>query len=284
MSRGSIGTAIWSAARQQAWMTVKRKYSSGGGISTLVTLAIVLVVLWFVRDVDFGDQIGASAFLLAGFLAFSVIAAAVMTVAAEVQTEREDGTLLRAKAVPHGMTGHLIAKLLVVPVDAMLPIIPTLVAVAIFLPEAVPDRVLDWLLLIVVLLLAIAAMMPWGAVLGSIFRSMMGLAWSIMGIYVLAGISGIFYPITALPNWLQWIAQATPVYWIGLGIRAVMMPPEGALVEIGESYRVVLTIVVLALWTLIGLVLAPIVLRRMARRQSGSTVAAARERMLSRGY
>jgi hypothetical protein len=35
---------------------------------------------------------------------------------------------------------------------------------------------------------------------------------------------------------------------------------------------------------LIGLVLAPIVLGRMARRKSGSTVAAARERSIAKGY
>jgi ABC-2 type transport system permease protein len=41
---------------------------------------------------------------------------------------------------------------------------------------------------------------------------------------------------------------------------------------------------VLALWAVLGMVLAPILLRRMARRQSGSTVAAARERIMSKGY
>jgi len=34
----------------------------------------------------------------------------------------------------------------------------------------------------------------------------------------------------------------------------------------------------------IGMTLAPIMLRRMARRQSGSAVAAARERIMSKGY
>jgi ABC-2 type transport system permease protein len=41
---------------------------------------------------------------------------------------------------------------------------------------------------------------------------------------------------------------------------------------------------VLGVWAVLGMVLAPIVLRRMARRESGSTVAAARERYMSQGY
>jgi len=38
------------------------------------------------------------------------------------------------------------------------------------------------------------------------------------------------------------------------------------------------------MWAAIGLLLAPILLRRMARRQSGSALATVRERYMSKGY
>jgi ABC-2 type transport system permease protein len=41
---------------------------------------------------------------------------------------------------------------------------------------------------------------------------------------------------------------------------------------------------VLGAWAVFGLVLAPILLRRMARRQSGSALAKVRERVMSKGY
>ena len=87
-----------------------------------------------------------------------------------------------------------------------------------------------------------------------------------------------------LPTWLQWVGQAFPFYWVGLGARAAMLPSEMAAAEIGESWRTVETFTVLGVWAVVGLVLAPIALRRMARRQSGSTVAAARDRIMSKGY
>ena len=43
-----------------------------------------------------------------------------------VTVEREDGTLLRAKAIPHGITGHLLAKLISVPVELAIAIVPLL--------------------------------------------------------------------------------------------------------------------------------------------------------------
>lgn len=95
-------------------------------------------------------------------------------------------------------------------------------------------------------------------------------------------ISGIFYPVTALPEWLQWIAQVFPVYWLGLGMRSALLPSDAVAVEIGELWRHLETVGVLGAWAVFGLLVAPVVLRRMARRESGSSVAARRERALQK--
>ena len=283
--RTPVPRAVLGAAWRQARTTLVRKYTTAGGISTLSMALVVLLVLWALRDRDLGGGVvTTSGYILTGFLAFGVVAAAVMGVAGELQTEREDGTLLRAKAVPHGMTGHLLAKLVVTPVDALVPVVPAVVGAALLLPGLLPDDVGSWLLLTLVFLLAVAAMMPWGAILGSAFRSMMGLAWAMIAMYAMAAVSGVFYPITVFPTWLQWIAQVTPLYWIGLAVRAVVLPDAAAAVEIGGEWRTGLTLVVLLAWAVVGLLVAPVLLRRMARRQSGSTVAEARQRVLSRGY
>ena len=285
MPRTPVPRAVLGAAWRQALTTLVRKYTTAGGISTLLIALVVLVALWAVRDKDLGGgAVATSGYILTGFLAFGVVAAAVMGVAGDLQTEREDGTLLRAKAVPHGMTGHLLAKLVVTPVDALVPVLPAVVGTSLLLPGLLPGDVGSWLMLGLVFLLSVAAMMPWGAILGSAFRSMMGLAWAMIAIYAMAAVSGVFYPVTALPTWLQWLAQATPLYWIGLAVRAVVLPGAAAAVEIGGEWRTGLTLVVLLAWAVVGLLVAPVLLRRMVRRQSGSTVAAARERVLSRGY
>lgn len=276
--------AILRAAAAQAWISLKRKYTTWTGLSTLIWAPIMLCVLWFLRDTDFRDLVPAAGFVLAGFLAFGIIAGAVMGLAGETQQEREDGTLLRAKAVPHGMTGHLVAKLLAAPVDLVLPVLPLIVLGPLVVPGVLPTDAGSWLLLAVVFLLATASMLPWGAVLGSVFRTMVGLGVAMLLIYGLAAIAGLFFPITALPTWLQWIGQATPIYWIGLGVRRALLPDSAAAVEIGGVWRTELVVVVLLAWAVVGLLLAPVLLRRMARRQSGSAVAAARERVMARGY
>jgi ABC-2 type transport system permease protein len=95
-------------------------------------------------------------------------------------------------------------------------------------------------------------------------------------------ISGIFYPIAVLPEWVQWTAQAFPIYWLGLGMRSALLPDSAVAVELGESWRHLETIGVLGAWAVLGVLLAPVVLRRMARRESGSSVAERREKALQR--
>lgn len=282
---GQIPSAVLRAAVRQARTTLVRKYTSAGGIASVAFSLAIVVVLWFLRDVEFGEGVvPATGWIFAGFLGFGVVAAAIMGVAGELQTEREDGTLLRAKAVPHGMTGHLIAKLMVAPFDALVPLVPAVVGAAIIVPEAMPGSLGSWLMLGVVFLLTVAAMLPWGAVLGAVFRSMIAFAWSMMGIYALAAVSGLFFPATLLPTWLQWLVQATPLYWIGRAFRGVILPESAAVAEIGGQWGMPLTVTMLLGWAVVGMVIAPILLRRMAQRQSGSAVAEARDRVLNRGY
>jgi ABC-2 type transport system permease protein len=100
----------------------------------------------------------------------------------------------------------------------------------------------------------------------------------------LAIVSRFFFPISYLPGWVQGLVQLTPMYWIGMGMRSVFLPAEAAAVELHGTFQTTTALVVIAGWAVVGFLLAPSVLRQMANRQSGSVVAAARERVLSRGY
>ena len=70
------------------------------------------------------------------------------------------------------------------------------------------------------------------------------------------------------------------MYWLGLGMRSALLPAHLASVEIDHSWRHLATFGVLSAWAVAGLLVAPLLLRRMARRESGSSVAARREKVL----
>ena len=259
-------------------------------LSPLVLLAllgpvVMLTVLFWLRDSPVMESaLSLGQFLVPAYLAFGIISGGVLGVSGEITTERDDGTLLRAKTVPHAMAGHLLAKFFASIVTTLLPLAVILIGASFLVDGVTPTTAWGWIRLLLLSILTIAAMLPLGAVLGSIFKGPLALLFTTMAIYGLCAVSGLFYPMTAMPGWLPGVVQIFPVYWLGLGFRSVILPAEAVALEIGESWRTWETFGVLGIWVVIGLVLAPVALRRMSRRQSGSALASARERVLTRGY
>jgi ABC-2 type transport system permease protein len=138
-----------------------------------------------------------------------------------------------------------------------------------------------WATVIWVVLLGLLATLPIGIVIGSLVPGVQKVGtWGMLPILVLLGISGIFSPMDGLWNWVQIVSQSFPMYWVGLGMRSAFLPDAASALEIGGSWRTLETVAVLGAWAVAGLVIAPVVLRRMARRQSGSQVEAAREQAM----
>lgn len=244
--------------------------------------ALMVTVTFFLRDVSFGDT-----GLLLGTLALPSIlgmntAFAMVSMSQYLTADREDGTLLRAKATPNGMLGYLVGKIILVSGALVVDLAIFLIPGMIIIPGLAVGSLGSWLTLTWVLALSLAAALPLGAVLGSVFTSPRSQGLITLPMLGVVAISGIFYPITVMPDWLQWVAQLFPFYWLGLGMRSALLPDSAVAVELGESWRHLETIGVLGAWAVIGLLVAPVVLRRMARRESGSTVAERREKALQR--
>lgn len=276
---------VLRAALRRARIELRLQIMSPMVLFALLGPAVMLAVLFWLRDSPVMESaLSLGQFLVPAYLAFGIISGGVLGVSGEITTERDDGTLLRAKTVPHAMTGHLIAKFFASIVTTLLPMAVIIIGAGFLVDGVTPTTAWGWVRLLLLSTLTIAAMLPLGAVLGSIFKGPMALLFTTMVIYGLCAVSGLFYPVTGLPEWLQWVVQIFPVYWLGLGFRSVILPAEAVALEIGESWRTWETFGVLGVWVVIGLVLAPIALRRMSRRQSGSALASARERVLTRGY
>lgn len=278
-------SSIIRGALRHARIEVRLQLLSWSILSWLLWPAIGFGVLFFLR----GQQVMDTAITLAqvgvpGIIAMYLVTGGFMGTGSAIVTEREDGTLLRAKAVPGGMSSHLLGTVLVYSLVTLVPTALTLGVAALLFEGVAPSGMRSWWVFAWVSVLGLFATLPIGAVAGSLFRGAMGFAYTSMVVYASMAISGIFYPLAALPGWLQIVGKLLPTYWIGLGMRQALLPPEAVALEVGATWNTGMTVLALLAWAAIGLTLAPIALRRMARRQSGSQVAAARERVMTRGY
>jgi ABC-2 type transport system permease protein len=235
--------------------------------------------LFFFRHRELaGSQFTLGALMLPGTLGMFV-AFGMMLMVQYLPADREDGTLLRARATPGGIGGYLAGKLL----TSSLSVLVYLAMIGIpgaFITGGPRLAAVSWGTLAWVLILGMAGTQLLGAVLGALVPSPRSAGYVSLPLLGLTAVSGIFYPVTAMPGWLQGAARVFPVYWLGLGMRSALLPESAASVEIGASWHTAQTAAVLGAWALAGLLVAPLVLRRMARRESGSRVAQRRERTL----
>jgi ABC-2 type transport system permease protein len=269
----------------RGWIEFRNSLRNPQDITFYVIVgALTLTFLVWNRNEPYADtDLLLPAVVLPGILGALVVLGAYIGPMYSLAAEREDGTLLRVKAVPRGMTGYVCGQVLfqsasVVPMFAII-ILPSLV-----LFDAVSHRgALSWLTVAGVTLLGLLAVLPIGIIVGSLIKGPNRVGtWGMLPIMALLTTSGIFYPIQELWGWVQAVVQVFPMYWLGLGMRSALLPPEAVALEVGASWRTLEMMLVLGAWAVTGLLAAPYVLRRVARKQAGSEVQARREAALQR--
>ena len=154
------------------------------------------MVLFFLRDQEvMGTAISLAQLGIPGMLAMTLISSGVLGVAGQLVTERDDGTLLRAKATPHGMLSHLLGNVLIFTGTSLGPVLALLLAAAASCSTGSrrptpaggsPSPGSS--------LLGLFATLPLGALIGALLRAPVMLAWASLIVYGAMAISGHLLP------------------------------------------------------------------------------------------
>ena len=204
----------------------------------LFTAGLTLGYLWIRRDADTGVPglefpSVALPSLLGALIAFGVVIGPAYSLA----MEKEDGTLLRHRAIPHGLVGYFSGQMLL----QSLSLVPQLIVILVpsfLLFDGLMAHPSGWFTVLWVIVLGLLAALPIGMIIGALVPGVQKVGmWGMLPIMVLAGISGIFYPVQQLWGWVQVVAQVFPMYWMGLGMRSAFLPDAAAAAEVGESWR-----------------------------------------------
>ncbi|WP_406313079.1 ABC transporter permease [Streptosporangium sp. NBC_01639] len=255
--------------REQLHLIKDRKELITNLVGTVGVFA--LLILWIGDGPVKGTGVSQGTFITIGFLAFTVFSNGLMTLPMAIAADREEGTLLRLRTIPGGIPAYLTGRAVTILCQIALQSV-LILGTGVAMGGVTPPR--DWLTLAWVLLLGTVAVVPLGAAIGCLVPGPKAAA-GLLGLpmMVLMVTSGVMVPITFMPEAVQWISQAFPLYWQGLGLRAAFMPDTMLAAEIGRSWRLPWVAVVLAAWTVVGMLAAPGLIRRVTRRESGSRLA-----------
>lgn len=270
---------ILGAALLQARIELVNRFTRWTALGYLFPPIILLTVFALV-DVRGAVGVGAIQSIVASLAASLLFVSGFVGIAGELITEQDDGTMLRVRMLPYGLSAHLIGKVLLLVTTGLLSMFLLLVPTHLALAPVLPGTPTGWAALLGVALLAIAATVPLGAIVGSVFRSPLAVFPASLVAYGLLGVSGIFFPLAEAPLWLQVVANVFPVAGLAALARAVLVPDAAVL----DGAELALSLGVPLVWAVLGLLVVPRALRAMTRRQSGSRLEQIRVRREQRGY
>jgi ABC-2 type transport system permease protein len=231
------------------------------------------VLLLFIFGSVFSDDIvpGVSftQYFAAGMVASGVMLSSFQSLAIGIAIERDEGTLKRLRGTPMPPGSYFLGKIGLVLVTSVIQTAILLVVGALAFGLQLPTGPQLWVRFGWVFLLGTTAGTVLGIVYSSVPRSSSSAAAVVSPVMiVLQFISGVFFVFTDLPGWMQAIGSLFPLKWLAQGMRSVFLPASFEAFEASGSWQLGLTALILALWTIVGLVLC---LRtfRWLRRDAG---------------
>ncbi|MGW5611710.1 ABC transporter permease [Streptomyces sp. NPDC003753] len=262
----------WQAGLQRGGIEVRHLLRNRKElVSYLSNVVIALMVASFVHDDLPGTHIPAAHLTIAGFAAYLLFQVGMINLPQILVTERDEGTLLRLRATPGGIPAYLVAKSVLIVIMAMGIITVLLGAAALFVDGPLPHSPGGWLTLIWVIGLGLFAVVPLGAAIGAVLpNAREALATIMLPAMALLVTSGAMFPIGRLPVVVQDVASVFPLRWMAQGVRSALLPDAAQAAEPSGSWQLPTVALVLAGWTVVGFLLAVPLLRRAARRESGS--------------
>ncbi|MGW4952245.1 ABC transporter permease [Streptomyces parvulus] len=241
----------------------------------LGNVVVALVVAGLVGDDVPGTRTPMAHLVLAGFAAYLIFQVGLLNLPQMLVTEREEGALLRLRATPGGIHAYLVAKSLLVVVTTVATLAVLLALAALLVDGPLPQGPAGWVTLLWVTMLGLLAVVPLGAAIGAVLPNPReALALIMLPAMALLFTSGAVFPLTSLPVPVQQAASVFPLKWMAQGLRSALLPDSARAAEAAGSWELPMVALVLSAWAVLGFLLAVPLLRRAARRESGSLVAA----------
>jgi ABC-2 type transport system permease protein len=164
-------------------------------------------------------------FLAPGFMALTVVFGALSGVGFAISREREQGTMDGLLVSPIPATSVIAGKILSQTVRGMIQgFLILALAMVVFGVRIYGSPII----MVFVMLLGVASFVGVGIILTSIAPEQETAQMLVILLqFPMMFLSGIIFPISQLPGWMQWIGRAMPLYYAADALRKVMILNAG---------------------------------------------------------
>ncbi len=227
--------------------------------------SIALFVMYLLRGYSISDtQMSLGYYSIPGIIAMNILFTGMMGIASTLLTEREEGILMRVRAIPHGTDAYFIGKL-ICQIMLTLASFTVVLTFSLFLfDDLFPNLFQSIFTLLWLLPLGIVSILPLGVALGSLLKNPRHLSYISLSLLVMTSISGVFYPLAKQADALQLIGQSSPLYWMGHTLRFAMLPHGAEATEISGQWNLLGSIIIMTIWAIVGSATALYALKRIS--------------------
>jgi ABC-2 type transport system permease protein len=265
VGRSTLGMGAWRARFE-----LIQYFRSGDTVVFTFLFPILLLGLFTVAFGADGDMqpapglppVSVAQMYLPSMLAAGLLLSGLQNLAIDIAVERSEGVLKRLGATPLSPVSYFLGKILQVAVTGVLQAGLILAFAAVVLRVPLPTEPERWLTFAWVFVLGITGSALLGVALSSVPRTSRSAAAVVIPIVlVVQFLSGVYLFFYMLPDWLQTAAGALPVKWMAQGMRYVFLPEEYAALEQNGDWNIAGVAIALAIWLIVGLVLARLTFR-----------------------
>lgn len=236
-------------------------------IFTFTFPAFILVLLGSIFDETYPGGITVGQVFAASMVGAGIVATSFLNLGIGVALDREDGTLKRLRGTPMPAAAYFLGKVVLVAVASLAEVVLLLAVGMVIFDVTLPTEASRWFTFAWVFVLGIVSCSMLGIAISSLAKSSQSAAAVTNLPYVsLQFMSGIYIPISELPDWMITVGALFPVKWAAQGFRSVFLPDSMMAQEAAGSWELGKTALVLGGWCVIGLALCLSTFRWTNRR------------------
>jgi ABC-2 type transport system permease protein len=252
-----------SAARlglARAGIELKIFFRQWDAVVFTFSLPVVLLVMLgsIFDDLYEGSTVTSSQYFVPGMLAAGVASTTFVNLGGGIAADRDDGTLRRLRGVPMPPSAYFLGKALMSLVVTAIEVVLVLAVGVLMFDLSLPSTAQRWFTAVWVLVLGTAACALLGVAASGLARTARA-AGAVFNLpYLVLGFcSGVFFtPISALPQPFLQIGSLFPLRWMAQGFRSAFLPDTILSQEVVHSWELRKTALLLAAWTVGGMLLA----------------------------
>ena len=215
---------------------------------------------------DLGAGLTGAEYYLPAMLASGILTIGTQNLGIQIAEERYDDTRKRLAATPLSPVPYLVGKIGLVLIAGTFQALLLIMMGHYAFDIALPASGARWATFAWIFIGGLITSAIVGTAIAQIPRSENSASTVITPVVlVLQFISGVYLPFSLMPSWLQNIAAFFPLKWLAQGMRSVFLPDTFATIEQGGSWNHAGIAVVLAVWLVLGAVVARLLFRWIPR-------------------